>query len=138
MNKRKAKKMRKKQDMFVTSFAKSYREVREHDKAYHEFVIADKRSSKEEDYNSFYDDWIDGVIGNNEHCFNCKYYMWGSCLHINRFFCNNSELWTPIGMGRYDVSCFKLPKNIEQLIEEGVYTNDEVFNFIRFKNIYTW
>lgn len=52
MNKRKAKKLRKKQDMFVTSFASSYREVREHDRAYHEFVVADKRRCKEECFDS--------------------------------------------------------------------------------------
>ena len=52
MNKRKAKKLRKKLDMFVTSFARSYREVREHDREYHEFVIADRRSSKEECFES--------------------------------------------------------------------------------------
>lgn len=46
MNKRKAKKLRKKQDMFATSFARSYREAREHDRQYHEFVVADKRSRK--------------------------------------------------------------------------------------------
>lgn len=57
MNKRKAKKMRKKQDMFVTSFAKSYREVREHDRAYHEFVVADRRSCKEECYDFDVDDF---------------------------------------------------------------------------------
>lgn len=52
MNKRKAKKLRKKQDMFVTSFAKSYREAREHDRAYHEFVVMDKRQCKEEYFDS--------------------------------------------------------------------------------------
>ena len=57
MNKRKAKKLRKKLDMFVTSFARSYREVREHDRQYHEFVVADKRSSKEEHYDC---DWFEG------------------------------------------------------------------------------
>ena len=52
MNKRKAKKFRKKQDMFVISFARSYREAREHDRQYHEFVVSDKRSirNKEECY----------------------------------------------------------------------------------------
>lgn len=64
MNKRKAKKLRKKQDMFVASFARSYREVREHDRQYHEFVVADRRSSKEECFESgsyFFDDDFDEV-----------------------------------------------------------------------------
>ena len=52
MNKRKAKKLRKKQDMFVTSFASSYRETREHDRAYHEFVVADRRRCTEECFDS--------------------------------------------------------------------------------------
>ena len=52
MNKRKAKKLRKKQDMFVTSFARSYREVREHYRSYHEFVIMDRRRCKEECWDS--------------------------------------------------------------------------------------
>lgn len=43
MNKRKAKKMRKKQDMFAMNFATSYRGVREFDRSYHEFVVADRR-----------------------------------------------------------------------------------------------
>jgi hypothetical protein len=55
MNKRKAKKLRRKQDMFVTSFAKSYREAREHDRAYHEFVVADKRRCKEECFDVEFD-----------------------------------------------------------------------------------
>lgn len=57
MNKRKAKKLRKKQDMFATSFATSYREVREFDRSYHEFVIADRRSRKEECYDFDVDDF---------------------------------------------------------------------------------
>lgn len=52
MNKRKEKKLRKKQDMFVTSFASSYREAKEHDRAYHEFVVSDRRSNKEECFDS--------------------------------------------------------------------------------------
>ena len=57
MNKRKAKKLRKKQDMFVTSFASSYREVREHDRAYHEFVVDDRRRCKEECFDFDVDDF---------------------------------------------------------------------------------
>jgi hypothetical protein len=55
MNKRKAKKMRKKQDMFIDWFAKSYREVKEHDRAYHEFVVADRRRCKEECFDVEFD-----------------------------------------------------------------------------------
>ena len=57
MNKRKAKKLRKKQDLFATSFASSYREAREHDRSYHEFVVADRRSRRcrEECYDSEFD-----------------------------------------------------------------------------------
>lgn len=57
MNKRKAKKLRKKQDMFAMTFATSYREVREFDRSYHEFVIADRRSRKEECYDFDVDDF---------------------------------------------------------------------------------
>ena len=55
MNKRKAKKMRKKVDMFETSFASSYREAREHDREYHEFVVVDKRRCKEECFDVEFD-----------------------------------------------------------------------------------
>jgi len=64
MNKRKAKKMRKKQDMFAMTFATSYRGVREFDRAYHEFVVADRRNCKEECLDSgsyFFDDDFDEV-----------------------------------------------------------------------------
>lgn len=39
MNKRKKKKLAKKRELFVTSFANSYREVKENDRSYHEFVL---------------------------------------------------------------------------------------------------
>ena len=55
MNKRKAKKMRKKVDMFETNFATSYRGVREFDRSYHEFVVADRRSCKEECFDVEFD-----------------------------------------------------------------------------------
>lgn len=64
MNKRKAKKMRKKQDMFAMTFATSYREVREFDRSYHEFMIADRRRCKEECWDSgidFFDEEFDEV-----------------------------------------------------------------------------
>lgn len=64
MNKRKAKKMRKKQDMFAMTFATSYRGVREFDRSYHEFVVADRRRCQEECWDSgayLFDDDFDEV-----------------------------------------------------------------------------
>lgn len=55
MNKRKAKKMRKKQDMFIDWFASSYRQMKENARAYHEFVIMDRRRCKEEE--CLHSDW---------------------------------------------------------------------------------
>ena len=49
MNKRQRKKNRKKQEAFNASFASSYREMKEHDRMYHEFVVADRRSRKREE-----------------------------------------------------------------------------------------
>lgn len=46
MNRRKKKKLRKKQELFAISFASSYREVRELDRAYHEFVLHSKRMQR--------------------------------------------------------------------------------------------
>ena len=43
MNRRQKKKLAKKRELFVVSFAKSYREVKENDRAYHEFVIESQR-----------------------------------------------------------------------------------------------
>ena len=46
MNKRQRKKHKKKQEMFVVSFVSSYKELREVDRSYHEFVIASQRMQK--------------------------------------------------------------------------------------------
>ena len=43
MNKRQAKKHNKKLDEFALSFAASYKEVKEFDRAYHEFVLQSHR-----------------------------------------------------------------------------------------------
>lgn len=64
------------------------------------------------------------------HCVDCKYYMWGSCLHINAVHCNHSELWTPIGFGDYDISMFNLPDDVKDMIEFGIYTEEEVLKCI--------
>ena len=56
MNKRKAKKLRKKQDMFVTSFVSSYRELKKIDRDYHEYVISDKRRRP---YDHIWDMYLD-------------------------------------------------------------------------------
>ena len=47
MNKRKKKKLAKKHELFVISFATSYREVKENDRSYHEFVLMSKRRQKQ-------------------------------------------------------------------------------------------
>ncbi len=46
MNKRQKKKHKKKMEMFATSFASSYREVKELDRSYHEFVLLCKRMKR--------------------------------------------------------------------------------------------
>lgn len=47
MNKRKKKKLAKKQELFAISFANSYREVKELDRSYHEFVLMSERNMKQ-------------------------------------------------------------------------------------------
>lgn len=47
MNKRKKKKLAKKQELFAISFANSYREVKELNRSYHEFVLMSERSMKQ-------------------------------------------------------------------------------------------
>ena len=66
-----------------------------------------------------------------KHCYNCKYYMWGVCLHKESAYCNHSELWTPVGFGDYDISMFNLPYDIKDMIEFGIYTEEEIVNMIR-------
>ena len=46
MNKRTKKKLAKKQELFVISFASSYREVKELDRSYHEFVLMSERRQR--------------------------------------------------------------------------------------------
>ena len=43
MNKRQSKKLRNKQEMFICSFCSSYKELRELDRSYHEYVVDAKR-----------------------------------------------------------------------------------------------
>lgn len=63
-------------------------------------------------------------------CSDCKYCMFGCCLHPNSNECNNSELWTPIGHGEFNISMFKLPDDVQDLIDFGIYTEEEVVRFI--------
>ena len=46
MNRRKKKKRAKKLELFVINFANSYREVKENDRSYHEFVIMSERRQR--------------------------------------------------------------------------------------------
>ena len=46
MNKRTKKKLAKKQELFVISLASSYREVKELDRSYHEFVLMSERRQR--------------------------------------------------------------------------------------------
>lgn len=62
MNKRQAKKLRNKQEMFICSFCSSYKELRETDRSYHEYVIYSKRKEKK--------------------CKGCAYYISESCSRL--------------------------------------------------------
>ena len=64
-------------------------------------------------------------------CIDCKYFMWGSCLHKESAHCNHHELWTPIDFGEYNISMFNIPKDIEDMIKMGIYTEEEIVEFIR-------
>lgn len=66
-----------------------------------------------------------------KNCFNCKYFMFGSCIHQHSSDCNHSELWTPIGYGEFDISMFKLPDDVQDLIDFGIYTEEDIVNHIR-------
>lgn len=46
MNKRKKKKLKKKQELFIINFANSYREVKKLDREYHEFCLEYERRKK--------------------------------------------------------------------------------------------
>ena len=46
MNRRKKKKLRKKQELFAINFANSYREIRETDRPYHEVVLMSERRQR--------------------------------------------------------------------------------------------
>lgn len=46
MNKRQHKKHKKKMELFYVNFASSYREVRELDKSYHEYMLWCKRADR--------------------------------------------------------------------------------------------
>lgn len=66
-----------------------------------------------------------------KNCSDCKYYMFGTCLHPHSSNCNHSELWAPIGYGEFNISMFKLPDEIQDLIDVGIYTEEEVVEHIR-------
>ena len=66
-----------------------------------------------------------------KHCYDCKYYMWGVCLHKERSHCNHSELWIPVGFGEYDISIFDLPNDIGELLKCGIYTKEEIIKIIK-------
>lgn len=67
----------------------------------------------------------------NKGCFDCKYFMWGVCLHPYSIHCKNSELWTPVGFGDYDISMFNLPRDIKDMLIMGIYTKEEIVEFIK-------
>jgi hypothetical protein len=46
MNKRQWKKHKKKTEIFITSFVSSYKELKEFDRSYHEFVLLCNRMKK--------------------------------------------------------------------------------------------
>lgn len=46
MNKRKKKKLKKKQELFIINFANSYREVKKLDREYHQFCLECERRKK--------------------------------------------------------------------------------------------
>lgn len=50
MNKRQRKKEQKKQDMFASAFVSSYRELKEIDRSYHEYIVSIKRKKYDEDW----------------------------------------------------------------------------------------
>ena len=56
MNKRQKKKNKKKQELFIASFVSSYRELRELERSYHEYILQDNRRTK------FTDDTDDKLI----------------------------------------------------------------------------
>ena len=65
-----------------------------------------------------------------QECIDCKYFMFGCCIHPYSHDCNHFELWTPIGYGEFNISMFKLPDEIQDLIDIGIYTEEEVVRFI--------
>ena len=73
-------------------------------------------------------------IISKQSCSDCKYRMFGSCLHPNGSNCNFSELWTPIGHGEFNISMFKLPEDVQDLIDAGIYTEEEIINFIKVRS----
>ena len=58
MNKRKRKKMQKKQEMFLVSWVSSYKELKKIDRSYHEYVVSMKRKKYDDDLiNRIVDIW---------------------------------------------------------------------------------
>ena len=60
MNKRQRKKNQKKQNMFITSWVNSYKELRELDRKYHEYVVDMKRKKPYDHiWDMYYDEFED-------------------------------------------------------------------------------
>ena len=57
MNKRQYKKNKKKREMFIVSWIKSYKELKKFDRSYHEFVVSAKRMKNKKNNNDN-DDWL--------------------------------------------------------------------------------
>ena len=49
MNKRKRKKMQKKQEMFIASWVNSYKELKKLDREYHEYEVSMKRKKNDDE-----------------------------------------------------------------------------------------
>ena len=57
MNKRQRKKEQKKNNMFTASFVSSYRELKEIDRSYHEYMLHNKRLERIGKKHSLYEEW---------------------------------------------------------------------------------
>ncbi len=59
MNKRQRKKEQKKREMFTASFVSSYRELRELERSYHEYMVAYNRRPYDHIWDMYYDEFED-------------------------------------------------------------------------------
>ena len=60
MNKRQRKKEQKKQDMFAASFVSSYKELRQIERSYHEYIISHNRKRPYDHiWDMYYDEFED-------------------------------------------------------------------------------